>query len=392
MPSTVVGSAIHAPLAPSVNEAFAAQNYAVWRPFRYTTMEHEMSVYPSIAREFGTVFNLFLPAGRVVWSAQSGNYKDACSVMDATVSGMKYRACSVSEGTGYGMLISYFQNDLDVFTRLWSYSRSLRDYNVSALTPGLTYSFHNNIPDESSVTEADLDIATSLILMYYKTMDSDYLNDALTIVNGIWKEEVNKTNFLLYPGNASMWTGSEVYNLGYFSPVALRLFALVDPDPTHNWNAVLDAMYALMASAQAAGTGVFPDWSNAAGIAVNPPNQSAGNPDSPILSTNFSLNLAIGAGISNGSVLLQWYAAWCATGIGTNDVWLDRCPMGLNMKAPSNAEGSYYGDILLMMYSQLLNGMYVKPATLCSPPLSACKAINVFRGNPAVLGTAGIFL
>lgn len=401
--------ATYAALAATANPAFAANTYALWLPFHYTTMETEMSVYPSIAKEFSTVFNLYLPVGRVVWSAQSGYYKDDCGVKDATVSGMKYRGCSVSEGTGYGMLISYFQNDLDVFTRLWNYSRSLRAYNVSALTPWLTFSFHYNILDGSSATDADLDIATSLVLMYYKTMIPDYLADALTIINGIWNAEVNKTNFLLYSGDTDMWTkaGSEVYNLSYFSPVALRLFAMVDPDPTHNWTAVLDAMYGLLAAAQAAGTGVFPDWSNAAGIATESPNddskktfwsfnkesvripwriawdyywyqdpraatilntlnnfivaKSGGNPDSPALSTNYSSNLAIGADISNNTVSPQWYAAWCATGIAGNANWLNACTNGLNLKTPNNTGGSYFGDILLMMYSQLLNGMYVRP-------------------------------
>ncbi len=400
----------YAPLAASANTAFAVQNYNLWLPFHFTTMEYEgASVYPSVAADYGVVFNKYLPAGRVIWSAQTGYYKDDCSVSDAAVITMRSRACTVSEGIGYGMLLANFQNDLDTYTRLWNYSRSMRDYNNSALTPWLTYTFHFNILDESSATDADLDIAASLVLMYYKTMVPDYLADALVIINGIWNEEVNKTNFLLYSGNTSMWTkaGSEVYNLSYFSPVALRLFAMVDPDPTHNWTAVLDAMYALLASAQAAGTGVFPDWCNAAGIPTESPNgdskktywtfnkesvripwriawdyywyqdprdaailntlnnfivaKSGGDPESLALSTNYSANLAIGADATNNKVSSQWYAAWCATGIAGNAAWLNACTTSLNTRTPGNNNGSYFSDILLVMYSQLLNGLYVRP-------------------------------
>jgi endo-1,4-beta-D-glucanase Y len=279
------------------------------------------------------------------------------------------------------------------------------------LTPWITLSFTYNVVDNGSATDADLDIATSLLIMHAKTGEAAYMNDALTIINGIWNTEV-KDNMLL-SGDTPMWNGTKgtiVYNLSYFSPVALRLFAKYDQ--THNWTAVLDQMYSYMAMIQANGTGVFPDWSDAT-TAINPPNKAAGNdrvgytfhtfnkesvripwriawdyywyqdlralavlqrlnqfivdkaagdPTSAALSVSYSWNLSIGPDDTrNTAVPSQWLAAWCATGLGTNSDWLNKCTDAVSAKTVSNSASSYFSDILLVMYSQLLNGAYVNP-------------------------------
>jgi endo-1,4-beta-D-glucanase Y len=326
---------------------------------------------------------------------------------------MKFRGCTVSEGIGYGMLIAAMQNDEPTFITLWNYSRGFRAYNNNQpLTPWITFSFTFNEIDLGSATDADLDIATSLILMYLKTLNVAYLNDALVIAGGIWDHEV-KDNLLL-SGDTRMWDGTKgpiVYNLSYFSPVALRLFAKYDT--AHNWTAVLDAMYTYMATIQAKGTGVFPDWSTATS-SVNPPNDAAGNeksgftyytfnkesvripwriawdyywfqdpraftvlqtlnqfivaksagdPNSAALAVNYSWDPSLGPdNTRNTAVPSQWLAAWCATGIGTNTQWLESCTKALNGKTVSNTASSYFPDILLVMYSQLLNGQYTRPA------------------------------
>ena len=243
----------YAPLATTANPAVATNQYAVWQSFHFVTEEAEMATYPSIAGEFSEVFTAaYVPAGRVVWSSQSGYYKTSCSVMDAAVAGMKLRACTVSEGIGYGMLLAYFNNDFDSFNRMWNYSRAFRAYNNVKLMPWITKSFHWEQVDNSSATDADEDIATSLILMSFKMLSMGntdaanlYLADALTFVNAIWEKEVNPTSLLIYSGDQDAWkVGNPAYNLSYFSPVAIRLFAAVDPN--HNWTGVLDAMYAYM--------------------------------------------------------------------------------------------------------------------------------------------------
>ena len=406
----------YAPLATSANPAVATTQYALWQSFHFVTQEAETATYPSIAGEFGEVFTAaYVPAGRVVWSSQSGYYKNSCSVMDAAIAGMKLRACTVSEGIGYGMLLAYFNNDYDSFNRMWNYSRAFRAYNNVKLMPWITKSFHWEQVDNSSATDADEDIATSLILMSFKMLgmgNTDaanlYLADALTFVNAIWEKEVNPTTLLIYSGDQDAWkVGNPAYNLSYFSPVAIRLFAAVDPN--HNWKGVLDAMYAYMQLVQSKGTSVFPDWSDATGNAIDPKNGSAdntywqfnkesvripwriawdyywyqdaragailkqlndfiskkanGDPNNMALAVNYSWNLSVGADYTKNTVVSsQWYAAWCATGIAGNAAWLNTCTTGVNGKTPTNSSSSYFSDILLALYSALLNGLYVRPA------------------------------
>lgn len=401
-------------LASTANTAYPATVYQAWKPFHFVTFEEESVYYADIAQDYADIFlPEFLPAGRVIWSSQTtGYYAKQCQDKNSTVSGMKARGCTVSEGTGYGMLLTYFNGDEDAFIRLWNYSRAYRSYNSTStvpsyLTPWITFSFHYNEIDNSSATDADLDIATSLVLMYYKTLNQAYLADALNIIGAIWDHEVNKTSLLLLSGDTPMWDGSTgpiVYNLSYFSPVALRLFAMVDPN--HNWTGVLDAMYNYMATVQAAGTGVFPDWSDAAGAAAKPANGSAdntywtfnkesvripwriawdyywfqdpralsvlttlntfivgksgGDPASAALAINYSWDPAK-KDANTATVPAHWLSAWCATGLGNNPTWLESCTPLVNAKVPSNSGSSYFTDILLGMYSALLNGAFVRP-------------------------------
>jgi hypothetical protein len=155
-------------LASTANTAYPATVYQAWKPFHFVTFEEESVYYADIAQDYADIFlPEFLPAGRVIWSSQTtGYYAKQCQDKNSTVSGMKARGCTVSEGTGYGMLLTYFNGDEDAFIRLWNYSRAYRSYNSTStvpsyLTPWITFSFHYNEIDNSSATDADLDIATS---------------------------------------------------------------------------------------------------------------------------------------------------------------------------------------------------------------------------------------
>lgn len=384
--------------------------YMLWKGYHFTTLDAEAVVYPTIAEEFGEVFGAkYLPAGRVVLAAQSGYYKNFCTVDDAAPSSWKFRACTVSDGIGYGMLLALFNADDDAFHRLWNYSRAFRDYANVKLTPRIVYSFHWSPVDENSSTGADLDVATALILMYRKTGNALYLQDALRIASAIWDEEVDESTHLLAPGNDD-WRNGPVHSLGRFSPVALRLFAEVDP--AHDWTAVLDAMYAYLQLVQSRGTGVLPNWSKAngdtaaspdgffdlngkeapylfgkeasfavwrlawdwhwfqdsrAGAALSALNlfisgKANGDPDDAALATLYTWNATAGADNTTATAVQHHlYGAWCATGLAGNATWLNKCTTGLNTKSPQNTTSSYFADIALALYSALLNGLFLMP-------------------------------
>ena len=401
-------------LPATANPTYTAALYDTWKAFHYITLEDEATRYPTWGAEFSTVFGAYtaqgLGAARVIWSTFNSA---SCTIEEASRSNMYKRGCTVSEGIGYGMLITLFQGDWDAFNRLWIYSQAYRNSAYASgrgLMPWLTSSFSWDIPDESSATDADLDIATSLVLAYYMSGNTAYLNDALTLIAALWNNEVNLSNHLLYSGDTPTWkaAANPSYNLSYFSPVALRLFAVVDKN--HDWKSVLDAQYAYMKKVQDAGTGVFPDWSDGEGNAINPPNNSAkttywtfnkesvripwriawdyywfaderaasvlntlnnfimarsNNDPLSIPAVNYSWNLSIGADIQGQNLPTQWQAAWCATGMAGNSMdWLNTCTNVLNATVMQTSASSYFPNILQMMYSQLLNGMYVKPSNM----------------------------
>lgn len=410
----VTTSALPASANPAVVDAW----YDSWKSYHIAYMADEQARFPGLGAEFGEVFANYAaenPA-RVVWSTYDDSKCRIDEAQGTAYSNYLKRGCTVSEGIGYGMLIAVFQEDFALYNSIWAYSKAFRysAYGRDGLMPWLTFSFSWNIPDKSSATDADLDIATSLIIAFYKTGDQAYMDDAVTLMKAIWETEINPSNFLIYSGNTATWKAAAdpAYNMSYFSPVALRLFAKVDPDPSHNWNAVLDAMYAYTKTVQSGGTGVFPDWSNAAGIAINPPNnsakgtywtfnkesvrvpwriawdyywfqdprdaevlgilnnfiveRSAGDP-AAIPPTNYSWNLEIGPDLTSATQKeppIQWFAAWCLTGMATNIEWTSNCNALFSQKSLYNSNSSYFSDILSVMFGQLMNGKYQKPSQI----------------------------
>lgn len=190
---------------------------------------------------------------------------------------------TVSEGIGYGMLITYFMKDWEKFNRLFKYYQA---YPVSA-ADGLFFMKWMVKGDEfkggfsadatgGSATDADLDVMTALFLAYGETGNVEYLNYAKGIAGAIYSTEVNATTHLFMPGNDGLhMNDGYVYNTSYFSLVALRLAIKYDTERSAAWQQVLDATYAYMLKLQAAGNGLWPDWSNADGVPTNPENNSS---------------------------------------------------------------------------------------------------------------------
>ncbi len=190
---------------------------------------------------------------------------------------------TVSEGIGYGLLITYFMKDWEKFNRLFKYYKAYPvseadgllfmkwmvkgDKDKGAFSPDAT---------GGSATDADLDVVTALLLAYGETGNVEYLNYARGIAGAIYSTEVNATTHLFMPGNDGLhMNDGYVYNISYFSLVALRLLIKYDTDRSAAWQQVLDATYSYMKMVQEAGNGLWPDWSNAAGIPTDPENNSS---------------------------------------------------------------------------------------------------------------------
>lgn len=399
--TTVVATTV---LPAGANATYSADLFTFWKSTYYITYAEQQALGSTIDDA------ALADAGRVKWQTSKTDCRNSelSSIVEVS------RICTVSEGIGYGMLIAYFQDDWDVFLGLWDYSSNYRQSlkDDGQLTYWLIKSFSSQYLSTDAATDADLDIATALILGYYKlqtdnpTLASQFLADAIRIANSIWTWEINPTNLLIYPGDTDMWkngVAANVINPSYFSPVAFRLFAIVDP--SHNWQGVLDANYTYMQTLQANGDGLFPDWANLSYVPQDPQNGSAetsyflfdkesvrvpwriawdyywyqdtraqtilntmlayvldttGGSVANLSTTTYPFKAALNLGAGTNAGGNHYLGAYCLMGMGGgSQAWLDAC---FDSFAVASMSGfNYYQHILQMMFSQLLNGLYIRP-------------------------------
>jgi endo-1,4-beta-D-glucanase Y len=168
--------------------------------------------------------------------------------------------CTVSEGIGYGMLITVYMDNASnqtqgMFDKLWAYYQNKADGN------GLM-NWKANDCDKGTVatgaaTDADVDAALALAMANKQWGDAKYLTAAQTLLGKIWDKEVNSSTFLLKPDDQGT---ANVYNPSYFAVGAARVFASVDA--SHQWAKVADACLAFIAKNQKSTTGLVSDWAD----------------------------------------------------------------------------------------------------------------------------------
>ena len=77
---------------------------------------------------------------------------------------------------------------------------------------------------------------------------------------------------------------------------------------------------------------------------------------------NYSWDPAKNDAASTGTATpSHWLGAWCVTGFGSNPTWVSACTDLFNTRTPANTGSSYFTDILMGIYSALLNGNFVRP-------------------------------
>lgn len=161
---------------------------------------------------------------------------------------------TVSEGMGYGMLFSASIGDKKQFEKLWEYTKSYLDEN------GLMnwkISSSGNVVGWGSATDADQDIAYSLLLASKKWNSEIYQHEAIKIINAIKNKEVS-SDYVILPGDN--WMANPPINLSYISPLYYPEFGLVN-DKIY-WNKVLAVNLKILQNNVNAKTGLFPDWIN----------------------------------------------------------------------------------------------------------------------------------
>jgi endo-1,4-beta-D-glucanase Y len=180
----------------------------------------------------------------------------------------------VSEGIGYGMLLSVAFADRTLFDALFRYYNDHLDENglmnwAQGLPNGGCEPPNNNMAH--AATDGDLDTTMALIQADRAWPDGGYLDKAKTLAANIAANEVVDCSgrMTLRPGD--VWgacidkNNDKRVNPSYFAPGYYRVFAARFPDQADKWNALIKGTYELLPIVQGKMSGLVPDWTDAEG-------------------------------------------------------------------------------------------------------------------------------
>nr|WP_315224240.1 glycosyl hydrolase family 8 [uncultured Flavobacterium sp.] len=328
---------------------------------------------------------------------------------------------TVSEGIGYGMLLSVYAADKTLFDGLWLYYKD--NVNSNAVMNWKINGCSGTI-GQNGATDAELDAAFALIVADFQwasTGTINYKNDAKSLIAAIKAHEVEANTYVLKPGD--QFGGSQITNPSYFSPAYYRAFGNFTNDSAF-WNAVAAKSYTVinnnLAQNSAVG-GLVSDWcmesgaysSQASGYnkagksysydAARTPWRIAvdyvwyGNADAKTYSKKSSdfvrVNLGGSANIKDGynqdgSLSGQYHNATfvgafaCAAMGGENQTHLTTSYNDLNSLGEPT---SYFNQTLKTMYLFLLTGNFYLPqnATLSTDDFELEKSAVTLYPNPS---------
>src|SRR6185437_2488647 len=192
-------------------------------------------------------------------------------------SGSQYRVkfddptITVSDGIGYGMLLSAYAADKTVFDGLWAYYKANADGNglLNWQTNGCS-----GVKQANAATDADEDAATALLVAATQwptaTSPYTYTTEAQTLINNIKLHDMDYTG-TFQPTNGDGWgTGTNCRNPSYHAPAYYKLYATaVTADATFWGTNAVNAAYTLIQANANTTTGLVSDWSFENGTTCN---------------------------------------------------------------------------------------------------------------------------
>jgi len=173
-------------------------------------------------------------------------------------------AQTVSEGIGYGMLLSAYAGDKVHFDGFWAFFK--KSMNSHGLMNWMTDGCNGNARDNAA-TDADLDAAHALIIASEQWPDAstDYMADAKTLLKNIHDYEMTSDGLTMV-GDAWYAAGYTCFNPSYFSPAYYKQYALVDVANADFWNKAATASSDFLKKNRNASSGLVTNWCNENGV------------------------------------------------------------------------------------------------------------------------------
>jgi len=154
--------------------------------------------------------------------------------------------CStVSEAIAYGMLITVYMDEEDIFKKLYNTWKS-----NGGNGGGMNWRVGCN-GGSGSATDADVDAALALVMASKQWNNDSYLSDGKTIINWIAQNDISGNK--IKPGN--QW--NDAFNPSYATTANFALFQKVAGG---SWSSVISQAYTDLNACANSKTGLVPDW------------------------------------------------------------------------------------------------------------------------------------
>ena len=203
------------------------------------------------------------------WKA---NYIDTCSLTPT-----KYRVkfdspnYTVSESVGYGMILSAYAGDKDLFNGLLEYFKSFKNGNglmCWKINGCSNVAFDGN----GSASDADLDIAIALCIASVQwPNESSYSSERDLILEKIrlYDFQTSTEPGPFQTNNGDSWNpiNDNCRNPSYQSPAYYKVFAYFEPAFLTHWETATLASYQLLSNNVHPNTGLVSNWCDYDGLA-----------------------------------------------------------------------------------------------------------------------------
>lgn len=230
---------------------------------------------PTVPFGSKTSYNYGIMPSNLPSGGTYGASKDAASAYDAWKSGLVVtcsdgsmrvlyddNSSTVSEGIGYGMLLSAYAGDKSTFDALWKYYKGHSNGN------GLMnwkYSDCNSSAGQNGATDADEDAAMALIIAeeQWPTASSpyDYKSEASFLISKIRQYEIDQSTYQTINGDA--WGFNPTCrNPSYFAPSYYREFAKIETSNASFWNSAVSTSQSYLLTNRNNSTGLVSNWSD----------------------------------------------------------------------------------------------------------------------------------
>jgi endoglucanase len=179
---------------------------------------------------------------------------------------------TISEGMGYGMILTAYFGEKEYFDGLFEFYKSKRTshaYNLMAWDVTC-----DRINDPGSATDGDLDVAYSLIVAYYQ-WGENYLDEAKTIISILKEHYFVKCESIYTMKPGGYFGGCGLTDISYYTPAYFHIFAKETGDVF--WDTVANDSYKILNAGTNDSTGLVPDWQSYNGVAGG--NPSSGRTD-----------------------------------------------------------------------------------------------------------------